>query len=335
MILAAADLLPQPLLDTHVAMLLARVVMEGARLGVFAACAEGELTAGEVAARCGTHPAATAQLLDALVGAKYLTLRRERYGLTRLARRWLLPSSPRSLHDKMIWQLTEWDWLGQLGSFVASGEPVRCHGSISAEQWGNYQRAMRAVARVTAPEVARRTPVPKRARRLLDLGGSHGHFAAALCRAHPGLSAVVVDLSEALEHAAPLLAEEGMGERVVHQAGDVLIHELGEAEWDLIFVANLVHHFDEETNRELTRRAARALRPGGALVYQELIRPQSPREAGQIGALLGLYFALTSRSGTWSFAEMAGWQRAAGLTPKRPIRFLTSPGSGQQSAVKR
>jgi hypothetical protein len=35
-------------------------------------------------------------------------------------------------------------------------------------------------------------------------------------------------------------------------------------------------------------------------------RPASPNEAGQIGALLDLYFAVTSRSGTWSFQEMAG-----------------------------
>lgn len=334
MILAAAGLLPQPLLDTHVAMLLARVVIEGSRLGVFAACAGGKRTAAEIAAACDTHPAATGQLLDALVGARYLKKRGERYALTRLARRWLLPASPLSLHDKMIWQLTEWDWLGELGPFVRSGEPVRCHGTLTAAQWGDYQRGMRAVARVLAPEVARRTPVPKGARRLLDLGGSHGLFSVALCRAHPGLSSVIVDLQEALEHAAPLLAEEGMGERVVHRAGDALTEDLGEGEWDVIFVANLVHHFDEAANRELTRRAGRALRPGGTLVYQELIRPESAREAGQIGALLGLYFALTSSSGTWSFAEMAAWQREAGLRPKRPVRFLTSPGSGQQAAVK-
>ncbi len=63
-------------------------------------------------------------------------------------------------------------------------------------------------------------------------------------------------------------------------------------------------------------------------------RPPSPKEAGQIGALLDLYFALTSEAGTWSFAEMAGWQREAGLKPLKPIKFITAPGNGQQSAVK-
>ncbi len=102
----------------------------------------------------------------------------------------------------------------------------------------------------------------------------------------------------------------------------------------MILVANLVHHFDDATNRALAKRIARALRPGGVFVIQELYRASSPHEAGQIGALLDLYFALTSEAGTWSFEEMAGWQREAGLKPRKPIKFMTAPGNGQQSAVK-
>jgi 2-polyprenyl-3-methyl-5-hydroxy-6-metoxy-1,4-benzoquinol methylase len=146
---------------------------------------------------------------------------------------------------------------------------------------------------------------------------------------------VILDLPEAVEHAAPLLAEEGMGDRVTHRAGDVLAEDLGVEAWDVILVANLVHHFDDATNRDLARRIARALRPGGVYVIQELYRQDSPRQAGQVGALLDLYFALTSQSGTWSFAEMAAWQREAGLAPRKPVKFLTAPGNGQQSAAKK
>jgi hypothetical protein len=77
-----------------------------------------------------------------------------------------------------------------------------------------------------------------------------------------------------------------------------------------------------------------ALRPGGVFVIQEVVRPVSPNQAGQVGALLDLYFALTSEAGTWSYEEMAAWQRQAGLEPKKTIRFRTLPGVGQQAAVK-
>ena len=65
-IVNALGLSPGPLLETHIAMLLARAVMEGSRLGVFATLAEGPLAAAEIAERCGAHPRATRKLLDAL-----------------------------------------------------------------------------------------------------------------------------------------------------------------------------------------------------------------------------------------------------------------------------
>lgn len=332
---AKLGLLPQPLLDTHVAMLLARAVMEGTRLGVFEALAAGPLGAEELAARCGSEPRATRKLLDALTGCQYLRFESGRYALSAMARKWLLADSAQALGDKMVFQLLEWNHLEHTGEFVRTGQPLDVHGILTREQWGLYQRGMRSVASAWAPEVGRRTPVPKGARDLLDLGGGHGLLAVAICRRHPGLRAVVLELAEAIEHAAPLLAREGMGEQVVHRAGNALTDDLGTEAWDVIFVSSLVHHFDEATNRALAKRIARALRPGGLFVIQELYRPASPDEAGQIGALLDLYFAVTSRSGTWSFEEMAGWQREVGLEPLKPIKFRTVPGVGQQAAVKR
>ena len=331
----ALGLLPEPLLDTHIAMLLARAIMEGTRLGVFEALKDGPLPAGEVAARCGCDPRAMRKLLDALAGCEYLRWDAGLYSLAPVARKWLLESSPRPIRDKMLWQLWEWGFVEGIGDYVRTGRPLDFHREMSSEEWRDYQRAMKAIARTWVPETARRTPVPKGARALLDVGGSHGLLSAALCRRHPGLRAVILDLPAAVEHAAPLLAEEGMGDRVTHRAGDVMIEDLGAEAWDVILVANLVHHFDDATNRDLAKRIAKALRPGGVYVVQELYRQGSPKEAGQIGSLLGLYFALTSESGTWSFEEMAGWQREAGLKPRKPVKFVTAPGNGQQSAVKR
>jgi hypothetical protein len=79
---------------------------------------------------------------------------------------------------------------------------------------------------------------------------------------------------------------------------------------------------------------AGALRPGGVYAVLDEFRPDNPSEAGQVGALLEFYFALTSQSGTWAVGEIADWQRQAGLSPRRPIRFRTAPGMGIQAAFK-
>lgn len=330
------ELAPRALVDTHAAMMLARTVMAGAELKIFDALAEGALSAEETAARCGSAPGPTALLLDALAACGYLRFRNGRFALTRRARPWLLSASPNSVRDKLLLQIVEWRWLENLENFVRSGQPLDFHESMPAEERDLYHRGMRALAGVAGREVARRIPVPRGARRMIDLGGSHGHFAAEICRRHPGLSAEVMDLPEAIETAAPLLAAEGLGKRLVHRPGDARTADLGIEQYDLVLMSNLAHHFDAEQNRELAARVARALKPGGAFVIQEPARAERPERAGQIPALLGLYFAMQSRPGvrTWTVAEMAGWQRSAGLKVRPAKSLRTAPGWVQQPAIR-
>jgi SAM-dependent methyltransferase len=340
----ALGMVPTPLADTLVAIWLARSIMAATKLGVFDALADGPLEPNEVAARCGTDPRATAKLLGALVPTGYLRWQPDetatacrpagRFALAPTARRWLLRGARRSLHDATLHRYLDWEFTEHFEQFVRSGEPLDFHATMTPEQWQIYQRGQRDHARLAADEVARRTRVPRGATAMLDVGGAHGLFSVALCRKNPGLCATVLDLAPAVEASAPLLAEEGMGDRVVHRVGDALTDDLGEDAYDLIFVANLVHHFDEPTNRALVQRCARALRPSGRLVIHEMIRPATPTDGGGVGALADLYFAVTSRAGTWSFEELAAWQRDAGLTPSRPQRLLSVPGLGQQMATR-
>jgi 2-polyprenyl-3-methyl-5-hydroxy-6-metoxy-1,4-benzoquinol methylase len=333
-VIARLNVAPRPLLETQIAYTLARLIMAGTKLGIFEAVAEGPADADEIARRCGTSEFGTEKLLFALTGAGYLSLDDGRYSLTPVSRKWLLRDSPHSIADKLLLQFLEWDWMGSAEEYVRTGEPLEIHSMTDTEQWSLYQRGMRAMANAWAGEVVRRLPVPKGATAMLDIGGSHGYYSVALCRRHEGLSSVILDLPTAVEQAAPLLAAEGMGDRVVHRAGDALADDLGSEQYDVVLIAQLVHHFSEEQNVDLVRRVARALRPGGICAILDSFRPASPKEAGQVGALLEFYFALTSQSGTWTEAEMATWQRDAALTARRPIRLRTAPGVGIQVGVK-
>jgi SAM-dependent methyltransferase len=329
------NLAPRPLLETQMAYTLARVIMVGTKVGVFDALSDGPATPEEVAERCGTSAAGTRKLLFALAGAGYVSADDGGYALTPVARKWLLRDSPSSIADKMLFQFLEWDWMDRAEDYVRTGEPLDLHrADLSADDWDLYQRGMRAMANAFAGEAVKRMPVPKGARRMLDIGGSHGYYSVALCRRHEGLRSEVLDLPAAVERAAPLLAAEGMGDRVVHRAGDALTSDLGTGAYDLVLISQLVHHFTAEQNRELAARVAAALRPGGVFAVLDEFRPRTPKDAGQLGALLEFYFAMTSESGTWAVEEITGWQRQAGLEPRRPIRFRSVPGVGIQAAAK-
>jgi predicted O-methyltransferase YrrM len=327
-----------PFFEAHIGPALARALVVATKLGVFDALDKRMRTAEEVAGVCGLDPEATVKLLNALVGAQYVRTDHSgtSFRLAAMARRWLLASSPVSLRDFLVGlEINEWHWLEHYEAFLRTGQPLSIHDHMSADQWEHYQRAMRAVAVGSALEVARRTPVPPGARDLLDVGGSHGYFSVALCRRHPGLHAVVFDLPMALQSARQMLAREGMGERVVHRAGDATRDDFGIEAFDLVFISHLAHHFDAATNQDLVRRSARALRPGGLVVIQEGIRPVSSEAGDQAGAVLDLFCALTSGSRQWTFEEMADWQRQSGLVPLKPIRLRSAPGVGLQAGRKR
>lgn len=334
-LVAALHIAPVTLADTQMAFMRSRAIMVGTKLGIFDALAKMPMPTAEVAKQCGTSPHATEKLLNALVGSSYLEFDHGAYRLTAIARKWVTSDSPSSVRDKVLLEFLEWSWVERFEDFVRTGNTLDLHQGITDDDWGLYQRGMRALGGIAAPEIVRRTPVPKGATSMLDIGGSHGFYSVSMCRRHPELTAVILDLPMAVKHAAPILAKEGMGVRVVHRAGDALQDDLGTETWDFVLVSQLVHHFNEATNRDFVARIARALKPGGLLAILEFLRPQKPGDGGQFGALLDLYFALTSQAGTWSAAEISSWQRDAGLQVQKPVFLRTMPGAAEVLATKR
>ena len=327
-ILARTNIAPTPLMETQIAYSMARSIMAGVKLGIYDAIGAGAATPEEVAAICKTDREATTKLMNTLVGCRYLRHRDGRYELTPKARKWMLRDSPHSLADKILFQYDEWEIVAKYEDYVATGQPIDVHGTLgSREVWDRYQRGMRAMGSLSAEEVARLLPVPAGATTMLDIGGSHGYYSVCVCRRHDGVRATILDLPEAIEHAAPILAREGMGDRVRHRAGNALSDDLGTDAWDVVFLSQLVHHFTDEQNRGLMRRIAQALKPGGICVLLDTLRPPSPEDAGGVGAVLDLYFAATSRSGTWPLETMQAWHRDAGLAVEKPISLRTLPGS--------
>lgn len=350
----ATGRIPTPLVETHLAFAWARTLMVATRLGVFEALAPSPLEAVAVASSCGTATEPTRRLLDALTGMGYLLPSgATAYALSRPARRWLSRASADEVVDKVLFSFDEWRFVEHYERFLTTGEALGMHDRLagldagdadrpagppqSVGGWARYQRGLHALSKLSVGEVARRTRVPHGATALLDIGGAHGSYAAALVRRHPALRATVLDLPEAVAASAQLLAEHDLGDRLRHQVGDVFETDLGAEAWDVVFVSQFTHHLDDAANRELAGRVARALRPGGIYVIQDLVRPATPREArrARLGALLDLYFAATSGAGTVPIATLRAWQQEAGLLPQAPIWMRTLPGMVQQAGVKR
>jgi SAM-dependent methyltransferase len=305
--------LPPGIVESWLGMMVARTMMTATKLNIFEALAEGGLTAEEVADRCETHPRATAQLLNALIGVGCLKIQGERYAMRRSFRSWILKDAKSSMRGHMLLHFLEWHWWEHCEEYVRTGKPLRVHETMTEDDWNIYQNGMRSGSAMHADWIAKQLRLPDTAQAMLDIGGSHGYFSVAICRRNPQLRATVLDLPEAVKQAAPLLAKEGMGDRVVHRAGNALTDDLGADVYDLVFMASLVHHFDAATNRQLMARIARSLRPGGIVAIWEPVPQDRNGKIRQMGALFDLFFGFTSEAGTWPVTEVADWFRQAGL----------------------
>jgi SAM-dependent methyltransferase len=307
----AAGVVPTPLMDTVVALLLARTIMTATALGIFDALEDGALTAEAISVCCGTNPGATDRLLRALYGCRYLESTQDRYRLAPVARRWLLRSQPQSLHAAILQRALDLRFM-MFEDYVKDGKTQDFHGRLSPQEWQAYHDGQASHAALLIDEVVKRAPVPHGATDLLDLGGGHGAYSMAFCRRYQSLRARVLDLRRTAWVPEPTLALDSDRNRVAFELADIRTVPIPENSYDVILLANVVHHFDEAINRRLIQTAASALRAGGALIVIDAVRPRSLAGLGQLESLLDLYFGAASGSGLWGVEDIREWMTAAG-----------------------
>ncbi|HYN63403.1 MAG TPA: methyltransferase, partial [Candidatus Limnocylindrales bacterium] len=315
-----------------------RAAIAGVRLGIFDALEKGPAGAAELAGQLGTDQRGTDALLEALTSLHYLRRRGDRYANAPTANKWLTRErDPDFVEATRFLEMAAFDLWGDLEQAVRSGLPVRPFYEwleADPERSAAFQVWTRWIAGAVAPELVRRAPLPAAARRLIDIGGGHGRYAAAYCRAHAALSAVIFDLPTALRSAEDLLAEPDLAGRIHLETGDFLADDLG-ADFDVALVINIVHGLSEGDNRGLFLRVAGALNPGGTIVIVEQFTGRAPGPAvNAIQRLLDLNFHLALGGRTYRFADASRWLTDAGFTSPRRINLRSAPGTSLAVAVR-
>ncbi len=161
------------------------------------------------------------------------------------------------------------------------------------EEIPGYEELQDAAAAATAGAAVRA---------VLELGVGTGETALRVLALHPGARWVGVDASEAMLGAAR--------ERL--PAADLrlgrLEDELPAGPFDLVVSTLAVHHLDAASKRDLFRRIAAVLAPGGRVVLADLVVPL-PGEAGPI-------FVDWEMDVPSSAADQVAWLEEAGFTAR-------------------
>lgn len=138
-----------------------------------------------------------------------------------------------------------------------------------------WVRFTSALTRVEAPALLDATDLSGR-RRLLDVGGNSGEFAAQACRRHPGLQATVLDLPvvcllgerhvAALPEASRIDFERSAGTATAFPPGH-----------DAIVFKSMLHDWPDAQALGFLQRAREALAPGGRVWILERAAPVPDR----------------------------------------------------------
>src|SRR6185503_6940184 len=176
-----------PVPDGHAmfGMPMSRVTIAGVRMGVFKRLAGGPAAAEQVAHDIGANVEGVMLLLESLAVLDQVERRRGIYSLSRAGRKWLDPASETYVGTHIENCLDYWEWWDRLEDAIRTGDGVDIHDFPPNDpHWRRYIRGQFELARLSAREVAGALRLPAGARRVLDVAGGHGWFAAELCRRH-------------------------------------------------------------------------------------------------------------------------------------------------------
>jgi SAM-dependent methyltransferase len=308
----------EKLQQTIMSFQMCRLLLSAAELDLFARMAEGAWTATQLAARTQTTPSALARLLDALCAAGLAVKKNGRYALTKFAASRLAPGR-NGLHAWLPHAANMWKMWDTLTAAVRRGRSVALKPVGGRErQWlENFISAMHHRARIQAPDVAKRIPLPPKAK-VLDVGGGSGAYSTALVRAGKDVSAVVFDLPRVLPLTRRFLVADGMAGRIKVQAGDYN-RDAFRGKYDLVLFSAILHSNSPEQNQAVLRKAYDVLRSGGCVVVSEFILRED-----RTGPLWPALFALNMLVGTacgnaYTEGEIRSWLKNAGFVALKRV----------------
>jgi hypothetical protein len=299
-------------------------IVSAAKLGLIQVLKDRPLDAAELAAAIGASAQGTEALADVLVSIGYLSMKAGRYAQGPIAERWLSGRGGRQdFTPALLWGYELWNVLWELPQAIRDGKPKQSlweRWADRPEAGRDFSNYMKVKSTLTVSSIVEAAPVPKHARRLLDLGGSHGLHTIAFCQRYPQLSATLMDLPEALANTQEAIRLAGVEQRVSLRNGNFLRDPLGDG-YDVILLFEILHNHTPQENKELLARASQALNSGGVVVVLEDLKGET---AEKHNAAFSLAMFACSGDRTYSAQEIGAWFDSAGLRRRDVLRLPSS-----------
>ena len=254
-------------------------VAVAARMGIADQLTDGSRSASEIAQSIGADPPALYRLLRALASIGVLTLDdKERFGLTAVGSllRSGVPGSVRAAIASELDTAHYRPW-GHLEECIRTGEPA-FQKVFSVPPWRYYREVNPAEGKLFGENMTALSEMETRAilaaysfadaRRIVDVGGAHGAFLAAVLQRVPQARGVLLDHAQVVDQAKATLQSFGVAERVECMGGDFFAEV--PAGGDLYLLKHILHDWNDEECIKILGRVREAMARNARVVVAEM-----------------------------------------------------------------
>ncbi|GJL54077.1 MAG: O-methyltransferase [Nitrospirales bacterium] len=308
---------PQGIIEMMNAHQRSAILKAGVDLEVFTAIEEGNTTVEALSARCNASTRGLRMLLDGLTILGLLTKDHAGYRLTPDSKAFLVKTSQAYLGGMTEFMLSPplYDGFRHLTEAVRKGGTALDEQGTTADahpEWVNFARAMVPMMIGPATWIANYLQQQGRAiNKVLDIAAGHGMFGVEIGKVFHDAKIYALDwepvLAVAKENARAASLEDRY-EAIVGSAFDV---QYG-SDYDVILLANFLHHFDQETCVALLKNVHAALRPDGRVVTLEFI-PNDDRISPASADFALIMLATTPAGDAYTFTELENMFHTSGF----------------------
>ncbi len=323
---------PDPFLATMTAYQRSAALKGALDLDLFSVIGAGAASAPALAERCAASPRGTRILCDYLTAAGFLQKNGDTYALTPDSAVFLDRTSPGCVAAaaQFLYAPELREAFGDVARAVRDGGTALAGGgTVSPEHpvWVRFARGMAPLMRLPARAVVELVEIDAAAPlRVLDVAAGHGMFGLEFAIAYPRAEVTAMDWPAVLEVARENARAAGVDGRFRRLPGSVVDTPLG-GPYDLVLLANFLHHFDAATCERFLVLVGRALAPGGRVVTVEFV-PDEGRVTPPHAAMFGLVMLCTTPAGdAYTFAELEAMFRRAGFS--RSVLRVPGPAGPQ------
>ena len=289
-------------------------------VGLFAALADGPRNVGELAEDTGVAQHRLRVLADAMVALGLLERRGDRYQNAPVAAAFLGGDTASDLRPFLrFWDRLSYPTWTHFVDAVRTGQG-QSPAVLSEDEQRLFSEGVEAIQAAPAQALPASYDF-SRHERLLDLGGGTGSWLLAVLQRYDHLLTTLFELPGAAAVARQRLAGEGhIAHRTEVVDGD-FFHDPIPERHDAVLIANVMHLFSADHNKDLLRRTRARVAAGARLLLADFWTDPTHTEPTFAALMAGEFLVITGEGDVYSAQEVEDWLDQTGwrVLDRKPL----------------